>query len=65
MATLLLTEDADIIKAHLQRLTGRGTFPNVMIQTRSIGGADDIEELHRQGMLEVLLRTGGVNVRGN
>lgn len=57
-------DDADIIKAHLHRLTGRATFPNVMIQTRSIGGADDVAQLHRDGMLEVLLRTGGVNVRG-
>lgn len=61
----LLSEDGDIIKAHLQRLTGRSTFPNVMIQTRSIGGSDDIDNLHRQGMFEVLLKTGGIQVHGN
>lgn len=60
-----LPEDGEIIKSHLRRLTGRGTFPNVMIQAHSIGGADGIADLHRQGMLEVLLRSGGIDVRGN
>ena len=61
---LNLTEDADVIKAQLHRLTGRATFPNIMIQAHSIGGSDDIEELHATGMLEVLLKSGGLNVGG-
>jgi len=59
-----LREDADVIKAQLHRLTGRATFPNIMIQARSIGGSDDIAQLHESGMLEVLLRTGGLNLGG-
>ncbi|KAF8322179.1 thioredoxin-like protein [Clavulina sp. PMI_390] len=58
-----LRDDAAVIKAHLERLTGRATFPNLIIQGHSIGGWDDIDDLHRQGMFEVLLRSGGIDVR--
>jgi len=57
-----LREDADVIKAQLHRLTGRATFPNIIIQARSIGGSDDIEELHDAGLLAILLRTGGLSL---
>jgi len=57
-----LRDDADVIKAQLHRLTGRATFPNIIIQARSIGGSDDIEELHDAGLLAILLRTGGLSI---
>lgn len=48
------------LQAALQKLTGRRTVPNVMVNGRSIGGGDDIEELHDDNELaEKLLSMGG------
>jgi glutaredoxin len=36
----------------LGQLTGRRTVPNVLIKGKSIGGGDDIEQLHLSGALK-------------
>jgi glutaredoxin-related protein len=53
-------EDADTVKALLMRLTGHGTFPNVVVQHKSLGGSDDLARLHESGELAKLLETAGV-----
>ena len=42
------------------RLTGHGTFPNVIVQRKSIGGSDDLAQLHGSGKLVKLLSAAGV-----
>lgn len=42
------------------RLTGHGTFPNVIVQRKSIGGSDDLTRLHETGELVRLLGAAGV-----
>lgn len=39
------------IQAHLAKLTGRKTVPNVMINGKSIGGGDDVAALDESGGL--------------
>lgn len=52
------------LQAELGRTTGRRTVPNVLINGKSIGGGDDIEELHENGMLEEKMRLlGGKRVQ--
>ncbi|KAI9319044.1 thioredoxin-like protein, partial [Dichotomocladium elegans] len=51
-----LREDAQQVKDILGQTTGRYTFPNVFLQGNSIGGADELERLHRNGHLKDLLR---------
>jgi glutaredoxin-related protein len=48
---LRFADDGDFIKAVLTRLTGRSTFPNLILRGQSIGGADDISAMHRDGNL--------------
>ena len=36
------------LQAALNRLTGRHTVPNVMINGKSIGGGDEMQELHNE-----------------
>ncbi|KAL1746531.1 thioredoxin-like protein, partial [Schizophyllum fasciatum] len=57
-----LREDGVQIKQLLARLTGRATFPNVIVRGRSIGGSDDVHRLHQEGTLETLLEEAGVVV---
>lgn len=42
------------------KLTGHGTFPNVIIQRKTIGGSDDLARLHESGQLLELLGAAGV-----
>lgn len=42
------------------RLTGHGTFPNVIVQRKSIGGSDDLARLHDSGELVQMLAAAGV-----
>ncbi|KAI0266976.1 glutaredoxin [Gloeopeniophorella convolvens] len=58
-----LRDDGDFIKAVLTRLTGRGTFPNAILRGRSLGGADDLAAMHREGRLRQLLEKAGLRVR--
>lgn len=48
------------LKALLNRRTAHATFPNIIIGSRSIGGADDLERLHHSGELKELLSEVGV-----
>jgi glutaredoxin-related protein len=57
-----LADDGDFIKTVLTRLTGRSTFPNVILRGKSIGGADDITAMHNDGRLRQLLENAGFKV---
>ena len=39
------------LQSALERLTGRRTVPNIMINGKSIGGGDEVEELHEDDEL--------------
>jgi glutaredoxin 3 len=54
--TKIKTEDSDLIKLVLSRLTGRATFPNIIVKGKSIGGSDDIARLHGDGELAGMLQ---------
>jgi len=58
-----LRDDGDFIKAVLTRLTGRSTFPNVILHGESIGGSDDITTMHKDGRLRQLFENAGLTVR--
>jgi glutaredoxin len=58
-----LRDDGDFIKAVLTRLTGRSTFPNVILRGKSIGGSDDIFAMHEDGRLRQLFEKAGLQVR--
>jgi len=60
-----LREDSDLIKSILTRLTGRATFPNVILKGQSVGGSDTLLELHERGKLAPLLRKSGIEVRAD
>ena len=55
------------LQALLGEKTGRNTVPNVMVNGVSIGGGDDVAELHAEGELadriEVLGQARGVEVK--
>lgn len=53
-------EDIDVggnpeLRAEMERLSGRRTVPQIWIGSRHVGGFDDMDELHRRGLLEPLL----------
>ncbi|KAF8575091.1 thioredoxin-like protein [Ramaria rubella] len=60
-----LRDDGNIIKSLLIRLTGRSTFPNVILRGKSLGGYDSLLELHESGVLEQELEKAGIQVTGN
>ncbi len=62
---VVCTDDGDLIKAILTRLTGRSTFPNVVLLGKSIGGSDQLSELHREGKLKALLEVAGLKVQAD
>jgi hypothetical protein len=48
------------LQAYLGSLTGRKTVPNVLIQGKSMGGGDDVQELDESGkLIDTVLRMGG------
>jgi len=48
------------LQAYLGSLTGRKTVPNVLIQGKSMGGGDDVQELDENGkLIDTVLRMGG------
>ena len=51
------------VKALLGRLTSHSTWPNVIIGGQSIGGSDDLAQLHAAGGLLPLLAQVGVKSR--
>ena len=53
-------EDIDVggnpgLRAEMERRSGRYTVPQIWIGGRHVGGFDDIDALHRRGMLLPLL----------
>jgi len=57
-----LRDDNELIKALLQRLTHRATFPNIIVNSISIGGSDELHALHSSGQLRGILEKAGVSV---
>ncbi len=47
------------LQSALERLTGRRTVPNVMINGRSIGGGDDVQQLHEDDQLASTISSMG------
>ena len=47
------------VKALLGRLTGQDTFPNVVVNGKSLGGADRLTVLHENGSLKKKLQAAG------
>lgn len=39
----------------LKEISARETFPNIFLNGKTLGGSDDLEELHETGKLEILL----------
>ncbi|KAL4073829.1 thioredoxin-like protein [Scleroderma citrinum] len=60
-----LRADAPQIKTLLLRLTHHSTFPNVILNGRSLGGSDDIVRMHEEGELGEMLLAGGLKVGWN
>ncbi|KAJ3727061.1 hypothetical protein C8R42DRAFT_701254 [Lentinula raphanica] len=58
------TEDAIQLKKVLTRLTGRSTFPNIILRGKSIGGSDDVHALHNANALRDMFKEAGVDVQG-
>jgi glutaredoxin len=51
------------LQGALQKMTGRRTVPNVLINGKSIGGGDDVEALHTEGkIVETVKSMGGKRV---
>jgi len=59
-----LREDADIVKSQLGRLTGRDTFPNILLRFKSIGGFTDVQAMYDSGELFKMLKDEHISVRG-
>ncbi|KAL0571729.1 hypothetical protein V5O48_010237 [Marasmius crinis-equi] len=57
-----LRDDSVQVKAILNRLTDRATFPNVIVKGKSIGGSDDLHDLHGDKELKRILEKAGVQV---
>ncbi|KAF8647116.1 hypothetical protein AX16_006948 [Volvariella volvacea WC 439] len=55
-------DDGHIIKSILTRLTNHSTFPNVIIKGRTIGGSDNLMELHTTHKLTKVLEKAGMKV---
>jgi len=53
------------LKSYLGRLTGHSTFPNVIMNSVSYGGASDMNQMHDSGELKGVLKQAGLVVRGN
>ncbi|KAH9485536.1 Glutaredoxin-C1 [Psilocybe cubensis] len=56
-----MRDDGNVIKTLLTRLTGQSTFPNILLQGKSIGGSDRLQELHDQKLLKKMFQEAGAN----
>jgi glutaredoxin 3 len=43
------------LRAEMERASGRFTVPQIWIGARHVGGFDDLDALHRRGLLQPLL----------
>ncbi|KDQ21582.1 hypothetical protein BOTBODRAFT_99687 [Botryobasidium botryosum FD-172 SS1] len=57
-----IRDDSGLIKALLQHLTHRATFPNILVDSVSIGGSDELQALHSSGQLRSILEKAGVSI---
>jgi len=53
-----------MIKLILSRLTKLGTFPNVILKGKSLGGSEDIVRLNDEGTLKAKFEDAGLAVSG-
>jgi len=60
-----LSDDGNVIKQLLTRLTHHSTFPNVLVRGTSIGGSDQLQELHATKALKKIFEEAGVTVGSN
>ena len=51
-----------MIKLILSRLTKLGTFPNVILKGKSLGGSEDIVRLYDEGTLKGKFEDAGIVV---
>jgi glutaredoxin 3 len=61
-------EDIDVsgqpqLRAEMERRSGRHTVPQIWIGSRHVGGFDDIDALHRRGLLQPLLDEASRNAQ--
>jgi glutaredoxin-related protein len=54
------TDDGNVIKQLLTRLTHHSTFPNIVVRGKSIGGFDQLQDLHATKALKKILEEAGV-----
>jgi hypothetical protein len=47
------------LQSALEKMTGRRTVPNILINGLSIGGGDDIENLHNEDTLVSTIKSKG------
>ncbi|KAJ7267662.1 thioredoxin-like protein [Mycena haematopus] len=60
-----LRDDATQVKTVLTRLTRHGTFPNIIVRGKSIGGSDNLQALHADKSLRHMLEGAGIAIRGD
>jgi len=60
-----LRDDATQVKSVLTRLTHHGTFPNIVIRGKSVGGSDQLQALHADKSLRRMLENAGIAIRGD
>ncbi|KAJ7623587.1 thioredoxin-like protein [Roridomyces roridus] len=60
-----LRDDAIQVKHLLTRLTNHGTFPNIIVRGKSLGGADQLQGLHSDKSLRRMLEAAGMTIRGD
>lgn len=58
-----LSDDSELLKTLLTRLSHHSTFPNIFIERQSIGGWDDLERLQKDGQLITRLSSAGVTTQ--
>ncbi|CAA7261837.1 unnamed protein product [Cyclocybe aegerita] len=60
-----IRDDGNVIKHLLTRLTKHSTFPNVLLRGHSIGGSDNLQQLHENKTLTKLLEEAGATPRAS
>jgi glutaredoxin len=58
-------DDGNTIKHLLTRLTHRPTFPNILFRGKSIGGSDDLNQLHVDKALAELIEQAGATPKSD
>jgi len=60
-----IRDDGNTIKHLLTRLTDHRTFPNILLRGKSIGGCDNLQELHDNKSLRKMLEAAGATPNSN